>query len=119
MHGTQLDIQGDVGIQSSNCGYPCVAREEYSLSLSADSKRLTAVVTSITYINGKTGKALPAQDPRFPVSVGDSSYFEFAAPHLLKETNLHRAVSAVEGQFGNPYRCGEGLDATLVFNCGA
>ena len=49
--------------------------------------------------------------------MGDMSYFEFVAPHLLKETFLHSSATNFD-YYGNPYWCGDGLDPSLSDHCG-
>jgi hypothetical protein len=48
--------------------------------------------------------------------VGDTSYFEYAAPHLLKQTFVD---TGDVDDFSNPYWCGEGLADVLHYHCGA
>jgi hypothetical protein len=57
--------------------------------------------------------------PSDSAAVGDSSYLEFVAPHLLKETLIHSSVSAIDQKYGNPYWCGQGLAASKQGVCGA
>ena len=118
VHGSQLQIKSGTGVVGSNCGPPCVETDELSLSRSKDGSRLTAVVTSVSFANGDTGRRIPNPFPHDSAAVGDSSYFEFVAPHLMKETTLRSAVHPIDWDYGNPYWCGQHLDPALDWACG-
>ena len=120
VHGAALDISRTTGVVTANCEAPCVETDTLRLSPSPDGRRLNAVIAAITYTNSATGQTIPNPDP-YPsdsAGVGDTSYFEFVAPHLLKEIFVKTSVTTGSG-YGNPYWCGEGLDPSLSFDCGA
>ena len=118
MHGSQMAIESNRGgILTSNCGVPCVETETLSLSRSPSGTRMNVTITRIAYKDGTTGKAIPNSYPADSPRVGDSSYLEFAAPHLLKETIIHSSVPGIDR--ANSYWCGDGLAPSLSHFCGA
>lgn len=119
VHGALLDIDPTTARLTVDCSrpdQPCIETFTMRLSLSHDGRRLDAEITSDTYRDPRTGQPVPNPDPGEPSVVGDRSYFEFVAPHLLKQTFLHS--SDADDDFGNPYWCGDGLDPSLSDHCG-
>ncbi len=116
VHGSQLVIRPDgTGTIVSNCGGQlCAETDSLSLVRSASGKHLTATITKVSYVNNR-GKPIPAPDPRDSPAVGDSFYFRFVAPHLMKATIVRSSFPWL----GNPYWCGDGLAAALEHFCGA
>jgi hypothetical protein len=116
VHGSQLEIHpnGTGTLESSCGGAVCVETDALSLVRSASGQRLTATITKISYAN-KGGNPIPGPDPRESPAVGDSFYFRFVAPHLMKLTIVHSSFAWL----GNPYWCGDGLAASLEHLCGA
>jgi hypothetical protein len=84
------------GVLTGNCGYPCVETENLALSLSPTGKRMTLTIATITFSDGNTGRVIRNPDPAASPGVGDSSYLEFVAPHLMKETIIHSSLPAID-----------------------
>src|SRR5436190_14772359 len=85
VHDAQLKIESNgAGVITGNCGSPCVETDNLALSLSSTGTRMTVTITKIAFTEGNTGKVIPNPDPADSPSVGDSSYLEFVAPHLMK-----------------------------------
>jgi hypothetical protein len=119
VHGAQLKIESNTaGILTANCGPPCVETDLLALSLSPTGTRMRMTIAKITFTKGDTGMVIPKPVAVDSPGVGDSSYLEFVAPHLMKETIIHSSLLAID-QSGNPYWCGSGLAASLVHLCGA
>ena len=120
VHGALLDIDPTTARMTVSCtrpDQPCIETFTLKVSLSPDGRRLDAEITNDTYTDPSTGQPVPNPDPGELSLVGDRSYFEFVAPHLLKQTFLHSRAPNVD-EFGNPYWCGEGLDPSLDNHCG-
>jgi hypothetical protein len=120
VHGALLDIDPRTARLTVDCSrpdQPCIETFTLTLSLSHDGRRLDAEITDDSYTEPSTGKPVPNPDPGLPTEVGSTSYFEFVAPHLLKETFLH-SNDTTDDDFGNPYWCGERLDPSLSDHCG-
>jgi len=121
VHGALLDIDPTTARLTAGCGLPdrsCIETFTLTLSPSHDGRRLEAEITNVGYTDPSTGQSVPNPDPGEPTGVGNTSYFKFVAPHLLKETSLHSSDTN-EDLYGNPYWCGDGLDPSLREHCGA
>jgi len=120
VHGALLDIDDPTTARLTvDCHrpQPCIETFTLALSLSHDGRRLDAEITDDSYTDPSTGQPVPNPDPGEPTEVGSTSYFEFVAPHLLKETSLHGSDTTYD-DFGNPYWCGDHLDPLLSDHCG-
>jgi hypothetical protein len=118
VHDATLDINGDGrGTIDGYGGGSVVEEDTLALTLSSDGRRLDAVVAAVQYFDS-TGNPT-ATDPSGSTAVGDTSYFEFVAPDLLKETYVTTSRAAADVDYGNPYWCGESLDRVYGYACGA
>ena len=121
VHGSQLDItESDAVYTHAHCGtIRCIEVATASVELSADGRRLTAVVRKVELLDPDTGQPAVGRSAEDDADsrIGDTSYFEFVAPHLLKEVTLRELPS--DGRFGNPYWCGEQLADVYGRHCGA
>jgi hypothetical protein len=118
VHGARLDIGERTAVYTASCGPSCRYTKTMTLARSLDGRRLHATTSRVTYTDPTTGRPVP--DPYRhtgdPSGVGDTSYFEYAAPHLLKQTFVD---TGDVDDFSNPYWCGEGLADVLHYHCGA
>jgi hypothetical protein len=121
VHGVQLEITELEAVYThSHCGTTsCIEVDTASVQLSADGRRLTAIVRKVELVDPDTGRSVAGLSGADPpdVHVGATSSFEFVAPHLLKEIPLDEVPH--EERFGNPYWCGEQLAQVYSHHCGA
>lgn len=118
VHGAQLDIRERTAVYTASCGPSWRSTETMTLSPSSDGRRLHATTSRITHTDPTTGRPVPNpyRDTGESSGVGDTSYFEYAAPHLLKQTFVD---TGDVDDFSNPYWCGDGLSDVLHYHCGA
>jgi hypothetical protein len=118
VHGTVLDIGPREARLTVDCHrpQPCIETFTLAVALSQDGRRLDAEVTNDTWSDPTTGRPVPPDPSTDGLELGDTSSFEFVAPHLLKETYLRTADPNFD-DYGNPYWCGEDLDPSFD-HCG-
>jgi hypothetical protein len=118
VHGGQLEIKPDnTAVQTGPCDVTCLETHILSLSPVANGTRMSVIITEITY-TGPNGEPIANPYPGESAAVGDSSYLEFVAPHLLKETIIESSLPDID-QLGNHYWCGDDLEPPLTRVCGA
>jgi hypothetical protein len=119
VHGSRLEITslsvGELVHSSQNCDAReaealCVEVQRLSFSLSNGGTALIATVVSI--VDGRGVAVVPSDGVR----VGDIFRLEFEQPHLLK-TIYVKPQRDLHG--GNPYWCGDQLEAVYRRHCGA
>ncbi len=94
----------------------CQCTEADTLSLAQNGTELDATVTQVRAV-GAGGKAVP--DPHPNEVVGQKSFFEFMAPHLMLQATVPNEPGDLSVSFGNPYWCGKGLASQFGPACGA
>ena len=94
VHGALLDIHRTTAAVTWSCGPSCTGTETLTLSRSPDGRWLNATVARINYTDASTGSPIrnPDRDPGDSSEIGDTSYFEYVAPHLLRETSVHASA---------------------------